>query len=247
MRSSASSARLTIPTYSTTGPVVDLHAVVPALALEVVQAPAPLDHQVGADQLAQPRLVARVPRRLDVAGRAAVAPLVDGLRREGLVVRRRLGRGELDLPDAGRRLRRRRAAWIRPTMKEPTKNSSTSRMMIGSPSPEPPLEPPPPGEATAATATAATEARRAASGLGEDRDERVHDRAVLQPLRPERLARWVAQIRRQLALPPTDRPPRAGLVADALVEARAGEAERLVQPTLASLGSAIPASAQRIP
>ena len=60
-RSSVSSARLTMPTYSTDGRLVDVDAVVPALAVEVVQPPAPLDHQVVADQLRQPLAVAPVP------------------------------------------------------------------------------------------------------------------------------------------------------------------------------------------
>ena len=61
-RSSASSARLTSPRYSTSGSSTQLADVVPALAVEVVQAALPLDHQVRAEHPPQRVAVARRPR-----------------------------------------------------------------------------------------------------------------------------------------------------------------------------------------
>jgi len=73
-----------------------LDAVVPAAFREVVEPAAPLHQQIGIEQLGEPSVVARVPRRLrrpeDPLGR-----LHDHVRGEQRIVIRRLGRGQLDL------------------------------------------------------------------------------------------------------------------------------------------------------
>ena len=137
----------------------------PALAVEVVEAAAPLDHQVGAEELGELRAVARAPggddREMQASGLRA-----DGVGVERGVVIGRLGRGERDLADAGRA-----PALVAPGAdrgdadqddhgdEDQDEDADASASGAGAASPT--------GEAAATASAASPEAGAAAAGRGE--------------------------------------------------------------------------------
>ena len=147
-RSSASSARLTSPTYSTSGaPRARRGCASPCGRSRPAAGPTP--PQVGADEPSQARAVARVPGRWISRNRSQASARTASAAKAASSSAASADASSTRATRSRRRLRS-RAAWSAPIRRKSGKNATMTRKTTGLPPPEPPPPAAAAGEAAAA-------------------------------------------------------------------------------------------------